>query len=57
MIAKITDMQGKLVLQTNLSAGIGVNSGHIHLGDLAKGNYTAQFTLDGVSESYSIIKN
>lgn len=57
MIATITDTQGKLVLQTNLSAGIGVNSGHIHLSDFAKGTYTVQFALDGVSESYQVIKN
>ena len=57
MIAAITDSQGKLILQTDLSAGVGVNSGHIHLGDLAKGNYTVQFALDGIIESYQLIKN
>ncbi len=57
MIAKIIDEQGKLVLQTSLSAGTGVNSGHIHLGNIATGTYTVQFMLDGISESYRIIKN
>lgn len=57
MTAKLIDAQGKLVLQTDLSAVTGVNNGHIHLGDISKGAYTFQFTLDGISESYRIIKN
>ncbi len=57
MVAKIIDAQGKLVLQTDLSAATGVNSGHIHLGEISNGTYTIQFTLEGTSESYRIIKN
>ncbi len=57
MNAKLIDAQGKLVLQTDLSAVTGVNNGHIHLGEISKGAYTIQFTLDGISESYRIIKN
>ncbi|HEV8083782.1 MAG TPA: plastocyanin/azurin family copper-binding protein [Chitinophagaceae bacterium] len=57
MSAKLIDAQGKLVLQTDLSAVTGVNNGHIHLGGISKGTYTFQFTLDGISESYRIIKN
>lgn len=57
MSAKLIDAQGKLVLQTDLSAVTGVNNGHIHLGGISKGAYTFQFTLDGISESYRIIKN
>ncbi len=57
MSARLIDAQGKLVLQTDLSAVTGVNSGHIHLGEISKGAYTVQFTLDGISESYMIIKN
>ncbi len=57
MNAKLLDTQGKLVLQTELFAVAGVNNGHIHLGEIAKGVYTFQFTLDGVTESYRIIKN
>ncbi len=57
MNAKLLDAQGKLILQTDLSAVTGVNNGHIHLGEISKGIYTLNFTLDGLSESYSIIKN
>lgn len=57
MSAKLIDAQGKLVLQADLSAVTGVNNGHVHLGEISKGTYTFQFTLDGISESYRIIKN
>ncbi|MEP6584351.1 MAG: cupredoxin domain-containing protein [Ginsengibacter sp.] len=57
MNAKLIDTQGKLVLQTDMSAVTGVNNGHIHLGGIPKGTYTFQFTLDGIVESYQVIKN
>jgi plastocyanin len=57
MIAKLVDMQGKVVLKTELSAEEGVNNGHIHLGDVPPGIYTIYFSLDGVSESYKVVKN
>ena len=56
MIAKLIDMQGKLILKTKLSAVQGVNNGHIHLGDVQPGVYTFLFTLDGINESYKITK-
>ena len=57
MSAKLIDAQGKLVLQTELSAVTGVNSGHIHMGEISKGTYTFQFTLEGITESYRVVKN
>jgi plastocyanin len=57
MTAKMVDMQGKVVLETELSAVLGINNGHIHLGDLPAGIYTIYFKLDNVSESYRIVKN
>lgn len=57
MSTKIMDMQGKVVLNTELSAEPGVNNAHIHLGDLAAGIYTIYFSLDGISESHRIVKN
>ena len=57
MIAKLIDMQGKVVLKTELSAEQGVNNGHIHLGDVPAGIYTIYFSLDGISESYRVVKN
>jgi plastocyanin len=56
MIAKLIDMQGKLILKTELSAVQGVNNGHIHLGDVSPGVYTFVFSLDGINESYRITK-
>jgi plastocyanin len=57
MLARLMDMQGKVVLKTELSAEPGVNNGHIHLGDLPAGIYTIYFSLDGISESYKVVKN
>ncbi|MBA2561933.1 MAG: T9SS type A sorting domain-containing protein [Chitinophagaceae bacterium] len=56
MIAKLIDMQGKIILKTELSAVQGVNNGHIHLGDVSPGVYTFVFSLDGINESYRITK-
>ncbi len=56
MIAKLIDMQGKLILKTELSAVEGINNGHIHLGNVSPGAYTFLFSLDGISESYQITK-
>ena len=57
MIAKMIDMQGKVVLKTELSAEPGINNGHIHLGDVPPGIYTIYFSLDGANESYRVVKN
>lgn len=57
MIAKLMDEQGKLVLKSELSAVQGINNGHIHLGNVSAGIYTIYFTLDGINESYRIVKN
>lgn len=53
---KVTDITGKQVLQAQLSASPGVNNGHIHLGDLAAGNYVVRFTLNGKTETHKISK-
>ncbi|MEP6950255.1 MAG: T9SS type A sorting domain-containing protein [Ginsengibacter sp.] len=57
MIARLIDMQGKVVLKTELSAEKGVNNGHIHLGNVPAGIYTINFSLDGISESYRVVKD
>lgn len=54
--AKVMDITGKQVLVTQLSTSPGVNNGHIHLGDLAAGNYVVQFTLNGKTETHKISK-
>lgn len=55
MNAKLFASDGKLALQSNLSADQGLNSGHIHLGNLAPGIYNIVFTMDGKKESYKIV--
>lgn len=57
MMVQLVDMHGKVVLKTKLSAEQGINNGHIHLGDVPSGVYTIYFNLDGVNESYRIVKN
>ncbi|MEO8765395.1 MAG: plastocyanin/azurin family copper-binding protein [Ginsengibacter sp.] len=57
MIARLVDIQGKIILKTELSAAQGVNNGHIHLGDVQAGIYTLYLTLDGISESHRLVKN
>lgn len=56
MIAKLYDEQGKIVLTSSLSAEKGINNGHIHLGNIAAGNYTISFALENIKESYKITK-
>ena len=57
MIATLIDIQGKIVLKTELSAEVGINNGHIHLGNVPPGTYVIKFGLNGVNESYKIVKN
>ncbi len=54
MIASLSDMQGRIVLKTSLSADRGVNNGHIHLGGIPAGIYTISFNLDGITEAYKV---
>ena len=56
LAARLTDMAGRQVLVAQLSASPGVNNGHIHLGDLAAGNYVIQFTMNGKTETHTIRK-
>ncbi|KAA9041777.1 T9SS type A sorting domain-containing protein [Ginsengibacter hankyongi] len=57
MLARLMDVEGKLVLKSELSAVQGINNGHIHLGNVPAGIYTLYFKLDGINESYRIVKN
>lgn len=57
LLARITDISGKLVMSSALSATVGVNNGHIHIADLATGNYIVQFSLNGVTETFKIRKD
>ena len=57
MKATLIDMQGKTILETTLSSEPGINNGHIHLMGLTPGIYTLHFTLNGMSESYRLVKD
>lgn len=55
LLAQLYDASGKLVKQDHMSAAAGLNSGHFHIGEVAKGKYTIVFTLDGLIEKYTIV--
>ena len=56
LIARLVDINGKLLLLTKLSASEGINNSHIHLADIPAGNYVMQFTLGSKTETYKIRK-
>jgi plastocyanin len=56
LLARVIDLSGKTVVSTTLYAAEGHNNGHIHLGDLAAGNYVVQFSMGQKTESYKIRK-
>ncbi len=51
MKAMVIDAVGKTVMKLDLSAEKGINSGHIHMGDLPAGIYTIVFSMDGLRET------
>jgi len=55
MQVKLFDSNGKLTKQTEMSADIGLNNGHFHLGNIPAGVYTIVFTMDGIKETKSIV--
>jgi plastocyanin len=57
MIATLSDMQGKVVMKEQLSSEPGINYGHLHFMNIPAGVYTIHFSLDGMNESYLVIKN
>ncbi|MEP6711070.1 MAG: T9SS type A sorting domain-containing protein [Ferruginibacter sp.] len=56
MSVVVTDVQGRQVIVTTLSAVSGINNGHIHLGGLPAGSYFVRFKLDEVIETYKVNK-
>ncbi len=56
MKVTINDMQGRIVLKTELAASPGINNGHIHLGNIPSGIYTIYFSMNDINESYRITK-
>lgn len=56
MRAIFTDVNGRQVMVTQLSASPGINNGHIPLDDLAPGAYIMRFSMGGKTETHKIIK-
>jgi hypothetical protein len=55
LFAKIYDVNGKLIKQTEMMARSGLNNGHFHLDNITAGVYNIVFTLDGIKETYRIV--
>ncbi|MEO7310924.1 MAG: hypothetical protein ABIX01_11040 [Chitinophagaceae bacterium] len=55
MKAIVVNSAGKTVLHQDLSATVGLNNGHIHMGDFPVGTYTVIFMLDGMKESHKVV--
>ena len=55
MKAMVVDASGKTILRQDLSAKIGINNGHIHMGDFPVGAYTVVFMLDGMKETHKVL--
>lgn len=55
MLVKLFDSNGKLVKQADMSAEVGLNNGHFHLGNIPAGVYTIVFTMDNLKETKSIV--
>lgn len=52
----VTNLSGKVVLETKMDAYTGNNSGHLHLGDVPAGIYFVKFTFDGTTETKKLVK-
>jgi len=53
--AMVVDASGKTILKQDLSAKIGLNNGHIHMGDFPVGVYNVIFILDGMKETHKVV--
>ena len=57
MKVKVFDGVGKLVINTDMAAFPGINSGHVHVCDLHAGRYSLQFSMEGMKETRTVIVN
>jgi plastocyanin len=55
MNVKVIDAQGKSIISTMMQAYPGVNSGHIHLGNLSSGTYSIVSMLNGIKETHQVV--
>lgn len=54
MQVKIINAEGKTLISRNMQAYVGVNKGHIHLGEQPAGIYTVICSMDGVTENIQV---
>ncbi|HKG69233.1 MAG TPA: T9SS type A sorting domain-containing protein [Segetibacter sp.] len=55
MNVKVIDAEGKSIISTLMQAYPGVNSGHLHLGNLSSGSYSIVCMLNGTKETHQVI--
>jgi plastocyanin len=55
MLMQLYNSNGKIVNQMQMTADIGLNNGHFHLGDIPPGNYYVVCTLGNLKEKHAII--
>ena len=55
MSVKVTNIEGKSMLETTMYAVAGLNNGHVHLGGLPPGTYTLTFRLNGLKETHKVV--
>ncbi|HYJ65020.1 MAG TPA: plastocyanin/azurin family copper-binding protein [Parafilimonas sp.] len=55
MHVELFNSSGKLVKEDNMSAVVGLNNGHFHVGDVPAGVYTIIFSMDNFKESYRVV--
>lgn len=54
---RITDMNGKQVQEVNMAAFPGVNTGHMHFGNLPAGTYLLLMRIDNNYETVTLVRN
>lgn len=55
MDVRVVNAEGRTIISTNMQAYAGVNNGHLHLGNLATGNYSVICNLNGIKETHQIV--
>jgi leucyl aminopeptidase len=55
MQVRVVNAEGKTLISRSMQAYVGVNKGHIHLGEQPSGTYTLICIMDGVTESHQIL--
>lgn len=54
---RVSDMNGKQVQEVNMAAFPGINTGHMHFGNLPAGTYLLLLRIDNNYETVTLVKN